>query len=172
MSTTASTASVLNWVGPSEGDAIWFNGALMDVKSPGEWSEDAFSLVEVAMERGRATALHRDPSHETFYVLEGELLFHVDGDERRASAGETVAIRRGVPHAFMAVSELARFLVLNVPGTHDRFFREGGLPATSRDFADAPPPDLDRTRAAAQRYGVELLGPAPFEAGSVRLQSG
>lgn len=172
MNPAASSTSDLNWIRPGEGEAIWFNGALMDVKSPGVWSEDAFSLVEVAMERGRATALHGDPSHETFYVLEGDLLFHVDGDERRASAGETVAIRRGVPHAFMAVSELARFLVLNVPGAHDRFFRDGGFPATSRDFADAPRPDLDRTRAAAERYGVELLGPAPFEAGSVRVQSG
>src|SRR3989337_2524615 len=88
MSPATSSTSDLNWIGAREGEAIWFNGALMDVKSPGVWSEDAFSLVEVAMERGRATALHRDPSHETFYVLEGDLLFHVDGDERRASAGE------------------------------------------------------------------------------------
>ncbi len=136
------SAGDVNWVGPSEGEAIWFNGALMDVKAPGEWSGDAFSLVEVAMERGRATGLHRDPSHETFYVLEGELLFHVDGEERRATAGESVAIRRGVPHAFMAVSERARFLVLNAPGAHDPFFREVGFPAASRDFAEAPRPDL------------------------------
>ena len=172
MSPSASSTQALNWVAPSEGEAIWFNGALMNVKSPGAWSDDAFCLVEVAMEGGRATGLHRDPSHETFHILEGELLFHVDGEERRAGAGETVAIRMGVPHAFMATSELARFLVLNVPGTHDRFFREGGSPATSRDFASAPPPDLDRTMAAAERYGVEFLGPAPFDSNSVRIQSG
>jgi quercetin dioxygenase-like cupin family protein len=159
-----------NEVDAPAGEAIWFNGALMRVKSPGEWSDDAFSLVEVAMERGRATGLHTDPSHETFYVLEGELLFYVDGAERRGRAGDTIGIRRGVPHAFMAISERARFLVLNTPGGHDRFFRAGGHPATDRDFANAPPPDFERTQAAAERYGVRFLGPAPFD--DVRLQSG
>jgi quercetin dioxygenase-like cupin family protein len=170
MSTAASSTSAVNSVGPGEGEGIWFNGALMNVKSPGSWADDAFSLVEVAMEKGRATGLHSDPSEETFYVLEGELLFHIDGAERHASTGDTVGIPRGVPHAFMAVSELARFLVLNTPGTHDRFFRAGGHPATDRDFAHAPPPDLERTRAAAEEVGVQLMGPAPFA--EVRLQSG
>ncbi len=170
MSTALTANDATNEAPASEGEAIWFNGALMNVKSAGEWSDDAFSLMEVAMERGRATGLHADPSHETFYVLEGELLFHIDGEERRGSAGDTIGIRRGVPHAFIAVSELARFLVLNTPGGHDRFFRAGGHPATDRDFASAPPPDLERTRAAAERFGVQLLGPAPFD--HVRLQSG
>lgn len=170
MSTEATTTDATNEAPASDGEAIWFHGALMNVKSPSEWSDGAFSLIEVAMERGRATGLHTDPSHETFYVLEGELLFHIDGEERRGCAGDTIGIRRGMPHAFIAVSELARFLVLNTPGGHDRFFRAGGHPATDRDFASAPPPDLERTRAAAERFDVQLLGPAPFD--HVRLQSG
>jgi quercetin dioxygenase-like cupin family protein len=168
----STSASAVNAVGPGEGEAIWFNGALMNVKSPGEWSDDAFSMVEVTMPQGRATGLHRDPSHETFYVLEGELLMHLDGEERRATAGDTVAIRRGVVHAFIAVSPVARFLVINTPGTHDRFFREGGFPAEDRDFGTAPAPDLERTSAAAQRHGVEFLGPPPFAQSDVVLQSG
>jgi quercetin dioxygenase-like cupin family protein len=161
----------VNQAGPGEGEAIWFNQALMRVKCPGGWSGDAFSLVEVAMQRGRATGLHTDPSDETFYVLEGELLFHVDGEDRRSvAAGGTLGVRAGVAHAFMAVSELARFLVLNTSGTHDGFFRDGGFPAHSDAFADAPPPDLERTAASASRHGVRLLGPAPFE--DVRIQSG
>ena len=168
----STTASPVNAVDAGEGEPIWFNGALMNVKSPGEWSDDAFSMVEVTMPQGRATGLHRDPSHETFYVLEGELLMHLDGEERRATAGDTVAIRRGVVHAFIAVSPVARFLVINTPGTHDRFFREGGFPAADRNFATAPAPDLERTSAAAQRHGVEFLGPPPFGQDDVVLRSG
>ncbi len=170
MNPEPATATPFNEVEASGGEAIWFNGALMKVKSPGEWSGDAFSLVEVTMEGGRATGLHTDTSHETFYVLEGELLFHVDGQERRGAAGDTIGIRLGVPHAFIAITDLARFLVLNTPGGHDRFFRAGGHPATDRDFANAPRPDLERTRAAAEQFGVQFLGPAPFD--DVRLQSG
>ena len=165
-------SKAMHTVGPFEGDAIWFNGALQNVKLPGEWSDDALSVVEVCSTEGRATGLHSDPSHETFYVLEGEMLFHVDGEEHRAQAGETVAIRRGVPHAFIVLSETARFLVMNTPGTQERFFRAGGEPALSRDFAAAPAPDLERTMAAARAYGIELLGPPPFSADLVRSTSG
>jgi quercetin dioxygenase-like cupin family protein len=171
MSTTATQAK-FHAVAPLEGDAIWFNGALQNVKLPGEWSDDALCVVEVTASAGRATGLHTDPSLETFYVLEGELLFHVDGEEHTARAGATVAIRRGVPHAFVVVSETARFLVMNAPGTHDRFFRAGGRPATTRDLADAPPPDRERTAAAAAEFGVTFLGPPPFAPGAVRATSG
>jgi quercetin dioxygenase-like cupin family protein len=158
-------------LGPSEGEAIWFNGALVTVKHPGDWSNDAFSLVEVTSTAGRATGLHTDPSDETFYVLSGELLFHVDGDEQRVGPGATVSIRRGVPHAFLVLSDQARFLVVNTPGTHDRFFRDGGEPATDPG-APAPPPDLERTMASAQLHGVRFLGPPPFDAAAVRQTSG
>ncbi len=149
-------------VAPLEGDALWFNGALQNIKVPGDWSDDAFSLVEVVSTRGRATGLHTDPSHETFYILEGTMRFHVAGEERSAQAGETIAIRRGVPHAFVITSETARFLVLNTPGGQDRFFRDGGEPATSRDLASAPPPDHERTAQSARAHGVSMLGPPPF----------
>ena len=146
------------------GETLWFAGAHQTVKHPGEWSEGKFSLVEVAVPRGRATPLHSDPSDETFYVLEGEMLFHVDGEECAASAGDTVALRRGVPHAFVATSEVARFLVLNTPGTHDAYFRDGGEPATHDDFDAAPPPDYEKMEASNRKHGVEILGPPPFSA--------
>ena len=47
MSSPAST-SAFHAVAPFEGDPIWFNGALQNVKLPGEWSDDALSLVEVS----------------------------------------------------------------------------------------------------------------------------
>jgi quercetin dioxygenase-like cupin family protein len=169
---TTSTVDASRTVHAGDGEALWFNGALITVKAPGEWSDDAFSLVEVTSTEGRATGLHTDPSDETFYVLDGQLLFHVDGKEQRASAGDMVSVRQGVPHAFIVLSKTARFLVINTPGTHDRFFRDGGVPATDRDFASAPPPDLERTMASAQRHGVRFLGPPPFDADAVLQRSG
>jgi quercetin dioxygenase-like cupin family protein len=159
---TVSSGRPVRTIAAGGGEAIWFNGALVDLKSSGEWSDGRFVFAEIALPRGRATGLHTDPSDETFYVLEGEILFHLDGEEHRAGTGETVQIRRGVPHAFTAVSETARFLYFNVPGTHDRLFREGGVPATDRDFATAPAPDHERTLAAAKATGVDFIGPPPF----------
>ncbi len=159
-------------VAPLGGEAIWFNGALQNVKLPGSFGDDALCVVEVASTAGRATGLHADPSTETFYVLEGELLFHVDGREYQAPAGQTITIRRGVPHAFLVVSPVARFLVMNTPGTQERFFRAGGEPAAGRDLDAAPPPDMKRTMAAAREYGIEFLGPPPFASDTVRTVSG
>ena len=172
MSEASQVATAVHSVARGEGEAIWFNGALVTVKVPGGWSDDAFSLVEVTSTKGRATGLHTDPSHETFYLLEGELLFHVDGEERRAEPGDTIAVPQGTPHAFLVVSDTARFLVTNTPGTHDRFFRAGGELATHRDFATAPEPDHERTMAAANEIGVRFLGPPPFDSAAVLQTSG
>jgi quercetin dioxygenase-like cupin family protein len=162
MKESAMTDMPYRRLGAGEGETLWFAGAHQTIKHPGDWSEGKFSLVEVSMPRGRATPLHRDPSDETFYVLEGELLFHVDGEEATVGAGDTVSVRRGVPHAFVARSDVARFLVLNTPGTHDRYFRDGGVPAETMDFAAAPAPDYERIESSNRKHGVEMLGPSPF----------
>jgi quercetin dioxygenase-like cupin family protein len=151
-------------VARGEGETLWFAGAHQTIKHPGDWSDGKFSLVEVSVPRGRATPLHRDPSDETFYILEGQVLFFVDGSEHLAGPGDTVSLRQGVPHAFVASSEVARFLVLNTPGTHDRYFRDGGEPATDDDFATAPAPDYERIEASNTKHGIEILGPPPFVA--------
>ena len=145
-----------------EGETLWFAGAHQTIKCTGDWSDGKFSLVEVAVPRGRATPLHRDPSDETFYVLDGELLFHIDGTESRAGAGDTLSVRRGVPHAFVATSEIARFLVINTPGTHDKFFRDGGEPAADADFDTSPPPNFAKIEESSRKHGIEMLGPPPF----------
>jgi quercetin dioxygenase-like cupin family protein len=171
MTDTIPAADPVHTVADS-GEAIWFNGAHITVKLPGAWSGGALSIVEVRSTQGRATGLHTDPSHETFHVLEGELLFHIEGSELRAGAGDTVAVPQGARHAFIVLTPAARFLVINTPGTHDAFFRDGGVPAADRDLATAPPPDLERTMASAQAHGVVFLGPPPFEMQQVRLTSG
>jgi quercetin dioxygenase-like cupin family protein len=155
----------LNIARSGEGTAIWFAGNLMTVKSPSVWSEGGFSLVEALAPRGRATPLHRDPSDESFYVLEGELCFHVEGEERLARAGDTIGVRRGTAHAFVVRSEQARFLVLNTPGTHDAFFAAAGEPAERRELPPSGPPDMGRMMAAATANGIEILGPPPFAEG-------
>ena len=157
--TTDSSSRIL---AAGEGETLWFAGAHQTIKHPGEWSDGKFSLVEVAVPRGRATPLHRDPSDEMFYILEGELLFHINGTERTAGEGDTLAIRRGVPHAFTATSDIARFLVLNTPGTHDQYFRDGGEPATNANFNTAPAPNYEKIEASNHKHGIEMLGPPPF----------
>lgn len=109
------------------------------------------------------TPLHRHPeADETLYVLEGELLVHIGGEEHRVGPGGFTMAPRGVPHAFTVLSETARMLCLQTPGTADGFFRGASEPA-SVDAYDSGPVDFPRVQAAAQASGlVEILGPPPF----------
>ena len=133
------------------------------LKHPGEWSDGKFSLVEVAIPRGRATPLHTDPSDETFYVLEGEVLFHVDGAEYETAAGDTVSLRSGVPHAFVATSEVARFLVLEHAGDSRRLLPRRRRAGDTRRLCSRAAPGLRADGGPSNRkHGVEILGPPPF----------
>ena len=85
----------------------------------------AFFLFEDVMARGKSTPLHRHPeADETVYVLEGEILVNVDGKETRVGAGGMTFTPRGVPHAFLVVSDRARLLTLQTPGIGQAFYRD------------------------------------------------
>ena len=69
---------------------------------------------------------------------------------------------KGVPHAFLVVSESARLLTVQTPGIGQAFYRDASDPAIG-DSAVAF--DIARLQASAKQNprGIELLGPPPFE---------
>ena len=146
-----------------EGEALWFFGLLTIVKASAESTGGQFSLTEQQGRRGVATPLHRQPAdQETFYILDGEVRFHIvdTNDPVLATAGSTVHVPAGTVHAFEIVSDTARFLNLTTPN-HEAFFRAAADPAQERTLPPDMPPDMPRIMAAAERYGVEILGPPP-----------
>lgn len=151
---------------PEQGESLWFFGGLLTVKASGEQTGGSCALAEETRASGLPTPLHRQPNEdETFFVLEGELLVHIEGEEHSAGPGSMVFVPRGARHAFTVTSPTARFLILNTPAGHERFFREAGEPAPERRLpppADAPP-DMARLSQIAARHGFEILGPPPFD---------
>lgn len=148
------------------GEALWFGGGLFVFKVTSEQSGGAFILIEDTALRGKTTPLHTHPLHdETFYVIDGELLLHIDGVEQATGPGAIAAIPRGTPHAFLVTSESARWIGFITPGdaNGEAFFREAGDPATSR----TPPSgslDIPRIVEAGKRTGfMDMLGPPPFK---------
>src|ERR1700709_1962603 len=72
-----------------------------------------FMLFEDEMAHGKMTPLHTHPdSDETMYVLEGEILMHMDGVEHRIGVGGSAVAPRGVPHPLPGHSPGARRAVL------------------------------------------------------------
>ena len=115
------------YVAPEAGEALWFFGMLVLVKASGAQTGGRFCLTEQVGRRGVATPLHRQlTDEETFFVLDGEVRFFLDGREPvSAMAGATAYIPAGTVHAFAVVSETARWLNLTTPN-HEAFFRAAG----------------------------------------------
>ncbi|MCW2796328.1 quercetin 2,3-dioxygenase [Nocardioides sp.] len=146
-----------------EGERRWFcGGGLHTWKVTEAESGGAFLLFEDELEAGKVTPLHIHPdADETFYMLDGSIRLHLDGEERTLGAGGVAMIPRGVPHAFMVTSDNARMLCLQNPGIGEKFFLGASEPARPGDTA--PPVDFGRVQASAQATGaIEILGPPPF----------
>jgi quercetin dioxygenase-like cupin family protein len=141
-----------------EGEQLWFcGGGTFTWKVTGAESGGAFILFEDTLEQGKVTPLHIHPeADETFYLLDGEILVHIDGEETRIGAGGVAVFPRRVPHAFMVTSPTARMLAFQNPAAGEAFYRHASE-------TQPTPVDFDRVRAAAEATGaIEILGPPPF----------
>jgi quercetin dioxygenase-like cupin family protein len=96
---------------------------------------------------------------ELFYVLEGELVFELDGARHTVRAGDTVYLRRGVVHTYQNFTTSdVRLLIATTPGMFCNLFVELS--------AATPPgtlPDFDLIDAISAKYGITRVGPPMFE---------
>jgi quercetin dioxygenase-like cupin family protein len=122
----------------------WFD-AVITLKA----SSAALGIVEFFMGPGNEPPLHVHTNEdEWFYVLDGEMKFHVGRDTHQGKAGAFVFFPRGIRHTFTIESQTARFLLMNAPGGFERMF----------ELAPNTPEDAVR---ALNAYGIEVVGPHP-----------
>ena len=155
-------------VQPATGEALWFGGGLVTILLASEQSGGELAVIEDRMPRGKTTPLHVHPTFdETIYVVEGELLVHVDGAEHVVAAGGLASATRGSAHAFLVTSEEARIVAFVTPGdVFERSLREAG--DTPNENEPTPPLDIQKVKSAGERTGaMEVLGPPPFDLAAV-----
>jgi quercetin dioxygenase-like cupin family protein len=146
-----------------EGEAFWYDGGLMTMKARPDDTGGSVSVIDVILPPGKATPLHAHPhAEESFYLVDGDIVLHVDGTDHQLAKGATYTIRRGTPHAFAVASSGAHLVVSFTPGGDEQFFVEAGEPAPRRELPPPTEPDLEKYRKAAERTGLILLGPPPF----------
>lgn len=153
--------------GEGDGERRWFyGGGVHTWKATAAETGGAFLLFEDHMDHGKMTPLHTHPaSDETMYVLEGEILMHMDGVEHRVGSGGLAVAPRGVPHAFLVLSTTARLLCLHTPGACQAFYWDASEPIDASELVEPAGGPVDFTRvhaSAAHNGGIVILGPPPF----------
>jgi len=100
---------------------------------------------------------------EGFYILEGEITFHVDDQRIVATKGMFANMPIGTRHSFRNESDQpARMIITVAPAGLENMFFEVGVPLAEGDRT-APPPtkeEIDKLLAAAPNYGIQISAPA------------
>jgi quercetin dioxygenase-like cupin family protein len=142
---------------------LWFLDSLVSFPVAHADGGDGVSVMDSRARRGDSPPYHvHTTEDETFHVVEGELVALVDGELRRARAGDTVLLPKGVPHTYCVVSEEARWLVVTTNGDFERFVRATARPAERDGLpAESGPPTPEQQAALgdlAGRHGIQLIG--------------
>jgi mannose-6-phosphate isomerase-like protein (cupin superfamily) len=141
---------------PGEGRRIDLGGFSMTVKATDDETNGTFTLLEAEEPPDFGPPLHiHHGIGEAFYVLEGEYIIFLDGNEFRCPAGSFIFIPPEIPHGFRVGNVASRKLNLYLPASMVGYFD---------DLSDAMKKgeaDPERLSEIATRYSVEVIGPVP-----------
>lgn len=146
-----------------EGEALSFFGTLTWVKASGAQTGGGLTLIEHVIPPGAGSPWHvHHNEDESFYVIEGDILFIVGAEQQRITAGPGTYVfgPRDIPHGFRNESSVpARMLLETTPSGFEQFVLALAEPASG--VAPAGPPDMGRLMAEAAKANIEILGPLP-----------
>jgi mannose-6-phosphate isomerase-like protein (cupin superfamily) len=127
----------------------------MCVKASHAETGGAFSLLEAVEPPGFGPPLHthRDAA-EAFYVIAGEYIILLEGEEVACPAGSFIFIPAGVVHGFRVGNMVSRKLNLYAPAAMVGYFDDLRVAIKSGDVDDAS------RSAIATKYSMDVLGPA------------
>jgi quercetin dioxygenase-like cupin family protein len=100
---------------------------------------------------------------ESFYILDGEITFTVNGERLLAGPGAFANMPTGSLHSFKNESDRpARMLISVAPAGLENMFFEVGTPLPPGAMTASPPTpeEIGKLLAAAPRYGIEIKLPA------------
>jgi quercetin dioxygenase-like cupin family protein len=143
-----------------EGQPYWYLNGVMNIKLTAADTNGQFSLVDELVPAGSTTPYHiHHNEDETFYIIEGEAEFVVDGRLVSAKTGAVIFLPKNVPHGFRIIGDRpARILNFLTPGGAEQLFVQAGEPAASLEL---PPPsklNIPKVIEVAKKLNCEVLG--------------
>jgi quercetin dioxygenase-like cupin family protein len=136
------------------GEPIRFVGKETFVKLASDSTANSITILEDVSPAHHGPPLHEHDFEEFFYVLTGEFLFELDGQQTTAYPGDFVHAPAHVPHVFQNLTDQeARMLIVARPGGIEKYFTE----LAQKLMID--PGDIAGLNAISMRYGIKILGP-------------
>lgn len=131
-------------------------GDLITIKATSADTDGVMTVMETVVPAGASPPRHmHSRESETFYVLEGEFEFEVDGERTQASTGSFLIAPANVPHQFRNVTDRpGKLLIVCQPG---------GFEAFVEAFVSLPtdqPPDMGKMAQIGADHGISFLPPA------------
>lgn len=142
---------------PGDGRMLDMGPFRMTVKAGSSETESALTLLEAEEPPGFGPPMHvHEDAGEGFYVLRGEYIVYIGGDEHRCPAGTFVWVPAGIEHGFRVGASQSRKLNIYVPAAMEGYFDALAAAASG----GKPMSDEDLTTLAA-RHAMRVTGPVP-----------
>ena len=144
---------------PTLENSIHYIAHTFSFLATGKDTEGAFALIHCNFRKGFMAPPHYHKfEDESFYILEGEIDFHVGDKKIRAGAGEFILLPKNVPHHFNLLTETAKALLLITPAGFETFFLEFGQPAQTLDLPPVPTTNPRKEMSDAMHNRMIELG--------------
>ena len=148
---------------PTEGRTIAVVGDVYRFLATGEDTDGKYAMWEAIVPPGGGPPPHvHSREEEGFYILEGEITFHIGNERIVAGAGMFANMTVGTPHSFKnESSQPAKMLISVAPAGLEKMFFEVGVPVPQGATTAAPPTkdEIEKLLAVAPRYGIEIKLP-------------
>ena len=158
------TAGVLT-LGAAQGESVSVVGDTYRILVSGAQTGGAFAVIDMLIPPNGGPGPHSHAAmHESFYVVEGEVVVKTKDLTYTALKGSFISIPLGgVVHQFKNLAHsTAHLLCTVVPAGLDAMFLEIGRPVPTGTFlppAPLSPAELSRLTIIAEKYGQKLFPP-------------
>jgi quercetin dioxygenase-like cupin family protein len=148
---------------PNKGKHIAIVGDINTILASKEDTGGTYSFIEAKVFPGGGPIPHiQTREHEGFYVVEGQIIFNVDGQRIEAKPGTFVNIPPDVLHSFKnETNENAKMIIVLSPAGLEQFFVEAGLEVSNNSVKPPPLTDEEKQKlvSLASKYGMEIRLP-------------
>jgi len=105
-----------------------FHGAKFTIKVLTSETNGTYTILDIIHPPNLGPALHIHPKgSETFYIVEGDYEFILDGKSVTGKPGDLIFVPKGAPHRFIVGSKGGHALVISPPELEFYFFKVSEL---------------------------------------------